>query len=93
MECLNNGRGESLGSVEKAETFDRDAGGTVKLDTEEKLCTRRGYWLLRRGQDILLSLLALAVLAPALLLLALIIYIDDPHGSPIYSLLPVLQIV
>ena len=65
VECLNNGRGESLGSVEKAETFDRDAGGTVKLDTEEKLCTRRGYWLLRRGQDILLSLLALAVLAPA----------------------------
>ena len=74
-----------MGSVEKAETFDSDAGGAVKLDTEEKLCTRRGYWLLRRGQDILLSLLALAVLAPALLLLALVIYIDDPHGSPIYS--------
>ena len=43
------------------------------------------YWILRRVQDILLSGIALIVLAPIMLLIALAIYIDDPHGSPIFT--------
>lgn len=57
----------------------------VVLDRKEQLRTKRGYWLLRRGQDILFSLLALLVLWPIMLIVALIIYIDDPHGSPIFA--------
>ncbi len=45
----------------------------------------RLYWTVRRAQDIFFTLLALAVLWPIMLLVALIIYIDDPHGSPIFS--------
>lgn len=61
-------------------------GGTlVKLDRDEQLHTKRGYWFWRRTQDLIFSILALLVLWPVMLILALIIYIDDPHGSPIFS--------
>lgn len=58
---------------------------TVGLNRERELMSHRRYWVLRRGQDIVLSFLALAVLWPLLLLIALAIYIDDPKGSPIFS--------
>lgn len=64
---------------------EKAAPSAVLLDREEVLHGKRGYWVLRRAQDILFSALALLVLAPWMLLLALIIYIDDPHGSPIFS--------
>lgn len=54
------------------------------LNRKEQLHKKRRYWVLRRGQDIFFSLLALAVLWPFLLLIGLVIYIDDPHGSPIF---------
>jgi lipopolysaccharide/colanic/teichoic acid biosynthesis glycosyltransferase len=57
----------------------------VVLDRKKELYTHRRYWFLRRGQDIVLSLAALVVLVPLLLLIALIIWIDDPKGSPIFS--------
>lgn len=43
------------------------------------------HWPLRRAQDIVLSLLAMLVLLPFLLIVALIIVIDSPGASPIYS--------
>ncbi|MCD7765523.1 MAG: sugar transferase [Lachnospiraceae bacterium] len=46
---------------------------------------KRGYWVLRRGQDIIFSALALIVLSPLMALIALLIYIDDPKGSPIFT--------
>lgn len=45
----------------------------------------RGYLCLKRVFDIASSLLALIVLSPIFLLFSLIIFIDDPHGSPFYS--------
>ena len=57
----------------------------VVLNRKEQLRTKKGYWVLRRGQDILFSLLALLVLWPIMLIVALIIFIDDPHGSPIFA--------
>ncbi len=57
----------------------------VKLDRKEQLHTKRTYWLFRRGQDILFSALALLLLSPVMLILALVIYLDDPHGSPVFS--------
>ena len=57
----------------------------VRLDRSEQLYTKKGYWILRRGQDILFSLIALILLFPIMLILALVVFLDDPHGSPIFS--------
>lgn len=62
---------------------DRDT--TVTLDRDRILHSNRNYWRLRRLQDILLSVLALAVLWPFLLIIALIIVIDSPGASPIFA--------
>lgn len=57
----------------------------VHLDRKEQLRTKRRYWILRRGQDIFFSALALLVLWPLMAVIALVIHIDDPHGSPFFS--------
>lgn len=57
----------------------------VRLDRSEQLYTKKGYWILRRGQDIFFSALALMFLMPLMLLVALIVYLDDPHGSPLFA--------
>lgn len=59
--------------------------GMVVLNRKEQLHRKRRYWALRRTQDIVLSMLALVVLLPFMLLIALLIYLDDPHGSPIFT--------
>ena len=56
-----------------------------KLDREEVLKKKKLYWFGRRFQDIFFSGLALVVLSPVLLITALVVFIDDPHGSPIFS--------
>ena len=55
------------------------------LDRKEVLRTKRGYWILRRGQDILFSVLAMLVLWPVIGVVALAVVLDDPHGSPIFA--------
>ena len=55
------------------------------LNREEVLQRDRHYWKLRRVQDVVLSLVALAVLWPLMLIVALIIVIDSPGASPIFS--------
>jgi lipopolysaccharide/colanic/teichoic acid biosynthesis glycosyltransferase len=55
------------------------------IDHTATVKNRRGYWIVKRTQDIVLSSIALIVLLPIMLLVALIIYIDDPHGSPIFT--------
>ena len=45
----------------------------------------RFYWAIKRTFDILFSAGVLLVFSPLYLLLALIIFLDDPHGSPIYT--------
>lgn len=57
----------------------------VRLDRNEQLHTKKRYWLVRRAQDIFFSALALLFLLPWMALLALVIYIDDPHGSPFFA--------
>ena len=57
----------------------------VELNPVKQVKTRRSYWFWRRTQDIFFSVLALLVLWPVMLITALIIYLDDPHGSPIFS--------
>lgn len=55
------------------------------LDREVVLRTRRRYWLVRRTQDIILSLGALALLWPVMLIVAIAIVIDSPKASPIFA--------
>lgn len=57
----------------------------VRLDRKEQLRAKKIYWILRRGQDIFFSALALLLLLPLMTVLALVIYADDPHGSPVFS--------
>lgn len=59
------------------------------LDRDEVLHSHRLYWIGRRTQDIFFSLLALIVLLPLLLFIALIIVIDSPGDSPIFKQLRV----
>ena len=54
------------------------------LDKREVQTGKRLYCAAKRGQDILFSLLALLVLWPFMLLLALVIYIDSPGASPFF---------
>ena len=55
------------------------------LNREEVLQRDRHYWKLHRVQDVVLSLMALVVLWPVMLIVALIIVIDSPGASPIFS--------
>ena len=55
------------------------------LDRDTVLKQDSGYWRWRRLQDVVLSILALAVLWLPMLLVALIIVIDSPGAGPIFS--------
>ena len=46
---------------------------------------KRAYWVGRRTQDIFFSALALIILSPLLVLIALVIWIDSPGASPIFA--------
>lgn len=72
--------------IKEADTVDTEqtVNRTV-LDREEVLHTRKRYWAIRRLQDILLSGLALLILWPLMLIVAVVIYIDSPGASPIFA--------
>lgn len=56
----------------------------ASIDRKEVLRSHRGYWAVKRIQDIILSAIAIVVLSPVMLITMAAILIDDPHGSPIY---------
>lgn len=58
---------------------------TVQLNRKQELKSHKNYWILRRSQDVFFSGLAIVVLSPLLVLTALAVYLDDPHGSPIFK--------
>ena len=55
------------------------------LDRKAILRRDRRYWFVKRVQDIILSILAMLVLLPVFLVVSLIIVIDSPGASPIFS--------
>ena len=57
----------------------------IMMDREAVLESGRRYWRLRRVQDVVLSLVALGVLWPVMLLLAIVIVLDSPGASPIFK--------
>lgn len=53
---------------------------------KEKVLSGKGFYrIVSRTQDIVISLLAIIVLSPLLLIIAIAIIIDDPKGGPIFS--------
>lgn len=54
------------------------------MDREKVLADRAKYWRFRRTQDVILSLVGLAVLWPLMLLTALAVIIDSPGAGPIF---------
>ena len=56
----------------------------ISIDREKTLRGHRRYWVLRRAQDIVFSLLALILLAPLALLISLAIVLDSPGDGAIF---------
>ncbi len=59
--------------------------GKSWINRDKLLQQDRVYWYVRRAQDIFFSLLALIVLCIPMLIVALIIWIDSPGASPIFT--------
>ena len=60
------------------------AAPQISIDREKTLRSHRCYWVLRRAQDIVFSLLALILLAPMALLISLAIVLDSPGDGAIF---------
>lgn len=54
------------------------------IDVEKNLEDHRRYWMGRRIQDVFLSVIALIILFPLMLIIALAVIIDDPSAGPIF---------
>ena len=61
-----------------------NAAPQISIDREKTLRSHRRYWVLRRTQDIVFSLLALILLAPLALLISLAIVLDSPGDGAIF---------
>ncbi len=59
-----------------------NAAPQIFIDREKTLRSHRRYWVLRRAQDIVFSLLALILLAPLALLIALPSCWTAPETEP-----------
>lgn len=65
----------------------REAGITDSrlLDREQVLHKAKKYWAVRRTQDILLALIALILLWPLFVIVAVAVMADSPGASPIFA--------
>ena len=65
--------------------------GTIDEATEKRLKeivenkSFKSYWVKKRAFDIIVASILLVFIAIPMLLVALAIFIDDPHGSPFYK--------
>lgn len=72
--------------MQELETRDNSFANVCRA--EDQAAVRRpgkGYLAAKRCFDVVMSLLALILLSPLFLVLAVIIFVDDPHGSSIFS--------
>lgn len=59
--------------------------GSQVIDKNAVVKERYVYWFFKRLQDVVFSGIALLVLWPLLLIIALLVWLDDPKGSPIFT--------
>lgn len=70
---------------------EREALGVAKyyrpfcVEHRAVLKDRRKFWMCKRTFDVICSSIALIVLSPVILITMLLIYIEDPHSSPIFK--------
>lgn len=55
-----------------------------KVNARGSIKRRRAYPYIKRVQDVVLSIIALIVLCPVMLVIALVILVDSPGASPIF---------
>ncbi|MBQ8555340.1 MAG: sugar transferase [Clostridia bacterium] len=79
LECMERASCDMQALLECATNDER-----ITLLQNTYSINRRSYWIQKRILDVTVSALALVVLSPLLLLIALAVFIDDPHGSPIF---------
>lgn len=60
-------------------------GPTSVRERQIEQASKRIYWKLKRVLDFIVSLTLILLSFPLLLLIAVSIYIDDPHGSALFS--------
>lgn len=77
--------GEGDREMNAVETQQKTTTNIHLLNRQEILKRDKWYWVGRRVQDILLSLLALLVLWPFMLLIAIVIVIESPTAGPIFA--------
>ena len=78
-ETVLDSTGQSSNAAQQEETK------AAYMDSDRIYHDYRWYWVGRRTQDIILSLIALLVLWPLMLMIALIVWIDSPGASPIFT--------
>ena len=71
-------------NIDELEWGDLSEFGPILPLGTDMLKDKPVYRFFKRFFDITLSVFALEVLSPILLLVALFIFLDDPHGSPIF---------
>lgn len=81
--CLPEAEGEER--VRNAGLAAETRRGELWLDRREVLESGSFYWAVRRGQDVIFSALALLILAVPMLAVALVIWLDSPGASPLFS--------
>lgn len=64
---------------------EENANRQTSIDRKQVLQSKRKYWIVRRAQDILFSILALLILWPLMVLIAVVIVIDSPGAGPIFA--------
>jgi len=83
MEPCRNQAANSSGFSSKISVQTGDK--RIWINRRDMLRRDRSYWYVRRAQDIVLSLLSLIVLCVPMLIVALVIWIDSPGASPIFT--------
>ena len=68
---------EALGVAEYCRPFRVEHGAMLK--------DRSKFWMCKRTFDVICSSIALIVLLPVILVMMLLIYIEDPHSSPLFK--------
>lgn len=81
--AMQNGQTRYNGPTDQS-PYNYEGNRKTVYDAVSRLQTRYLYRFLKRGFDILASFSALIILSPVILILVILIFIDDPHGSPIY---------
>ena len=67
------------------EKWEIERKSPIFLDRESVLRRAENRRFLRRGQDILIALLGLGLLWPVMLAAAALLWLEEPHASPIFA--------